>query len=215
MEDDSFREAPQFRWRAFSGFGRWFRDNLRLVQLGYEAQLLIKTKLDERRSPQPAPALPGPPAANDNAKPPSSEISVENMVYLKPDATWNEAWRVTEGLMDEIHREVNEKGARFMLVIGSNPIQVHPDPAVRQRFQAYVGMDDLFYPNRRLEQLANREAIDFFDLAQPLQRYADEKKVYLHGFGKEIGNGHWNVDGHRQAADLIAQKMCSEVPPKF
>jgi len=78
-----------------------------------------------------------------------------------------------------------------------------------------VGMDDLFYPNRRLEQFANREAIDFLDLAQPLQRYADEKKVYLHGFGKEIGNGHWNVEGHRQAAELIAQKMCSEAPPKF
>jgi hypothetical protein len=216
VEDDSFREAPQFRWRAFSSFGRWFRDNLRLVQLGYEAQLLIKTKLDERRSPQPAPASPVPAAANDNAKPPSSEISVENMIYLKPpDATWNEAWRVTEGLLNEIHREVNEKGAKFLLVIGSNPIQVHPDSAVRQRFQAYVGMDDLFYPNGRLEQFANREAIDFFDLAQPLQRYADEKKVYLHGFGKEIGNGHWNVEGHRQAAELIAQKMCSEPPPKF
>src|ERR1041385_1161670 len=190
VEDDSFRAASQFRWRALSGVGRWFRDNLRLVQLGYEAQLLIKTKLDERRARQQTSASPPPPAANANAnvsaKAPRSQISVENMIYLEPDATWNEAWRVTEGLLQQMNREVNERGVKFLLVTGSNPIQVHPDPAVRQRFQSYVGMDDLFYPNRRLEQFANREAIEFFDLAQPLQRYADAKKVYLHGFGKEI-----------------------------
>ncbi len=133
------------------------------------------------------------------------------MIYLEPrDAVWNEAWHVTEGLLKEIHNEVKQKGAQFVLVVGSNPIQVHPDRAVRERFQSYVGTENLFYPNFRLAQLANREQIDFLDLAQPMQSYANEKKVFLHGFGKEIGNGHWNADGHRLASELIAQKMCSD-----
>jgi len=211
LEDDSFRESAQFRWRAFSGVGRWFRDNLRLVQLGYEAQLLIKSKLDERHARQQMSAPATPPAQVANAA--RSEITVENMVYLEPrDAVWNEAWRVTEGLLKEIHREVKERGAKFVLVVGSNPIQVHPDRAVRERFKAYVGVDNLFYPNVRLAGLANREQIDFFDLASPLEKYADETKVFLHGFGKQIGNGHWNADGHREAAELISQKLCSANP---
>lgn len=215
VEDDAFRTSGYFKWRAFNAVGRWFRDHLRLVQLSYEIQLLIKTKSDERRarqqtsSPAPVPA----PAQNEQQAP--REITVENMIYLEPrDAVWNEAWHVTEGLLKEIHNEVNQKGAKFVLVVGSNPIQVHPDRAVRQRFQSYVGVDNLFYPNLRLAQLANREQIDFLDLAQPMQQYADEKKVFLHGFGKEIGNGHWNADGHREAAELIEQKMCSNAASK-
>jgi len=211
--DNSFRDSPAFRWHSstLNRAGVWFRDNLRTIQLLYEVHLLIKTKLDERRARNQTPA----PAPAQVAKPSAPEITVENMIYLEPrDAVWNEAWQVTEGLLKEIHNEVNQKGAKFVLVLGSNPIQVHPDRAVRERFQSYVGVDNLFYPNLRLAQLANREQIDFLDLAQTLQRYADEKKVFLHGFGKEIGNGHWNADGHREAAELIEQKMCSGAASK-
>ena len=206
--DDSFRDSPAFRWHSstLNRVGVWFRDNLRIIQLLYDVHLLIKTKLDEGRARNQTPA----PAPAQTAKPSAPEITVENMIYLAPhDAVWNEAWLVTEGLLKEIHNEVNQKGARFILVAGSNPIQVHPDAALRERFQSYVGTDNLFYPNFRLAQLANREQIDFLNLAQPMQTYASEKKVFLHGFGKEIGNGHWNADGHRLAAELIEAKMCS------
>ena len=187
--------------------GAWFRDNLRTIQLLYEGNLLIRTKLDERRARNQATA----PAPAQTTKQVAPEITVENMIYLEPrDAVWNEAWHVTEGLLKEIHNEVNQKGAQFILVAGSNPIQVHPERAVRERFQSYLGTDNLFYPDFRLAQLADREQIDFLDLAQPMQTYADGKKVFLHGFGKEIGNGHWNSQGHRLAAELIEQKMCSE-----
>lgn len=208
VEDDSFRNSAQHQWQGANQIGRWFRDNLRLVQLGYEAQLLIKTKLDERRARQQV-SVSAPVASP--AKPAPADVSVENMIYLEPrDAVWQEAWRVTEGLVKEIHNEVTARGAKFLLVSGSNPIQVHPDRAVRERFKSYLGVDDLFYPNQRLSQFANREQIDFFDLAQPMEKYADQTKIFLHGFGKEIGNGHWNADGHRQAAELIAQQMCGE-----
>ncbi|HYX27985.1 MAG TPA: SGNH/GDSL hydrolase family protein, partial [Pyrinomonadaceae bacterium] len=204
IEDDSFRNTAPFRWNAFGRVGRWFRDNLRTIQLIYEIQLLIKTKLDERRARQQTPANTSAPAQNANR--PAPEITVENMIYLEPrDSVWNEAWRITEDLIKEMRNEVNQRGAKFFLVIGSNPIQVYPDPAVRERFRSYLGVDDLFYPNRRLAQLANREQIDFLDLAQPMQQNADTTRIYLHGFGKEIGNGHWNENGHRLAADLIQQ----------
>ena len=210
VEDESFRESSQFRWFTVSRFGYWFRDHLRLVQLGYEAHLLIKTKLDERRA-RPQTSTPATaPTVNGNLQPPP-KVSVENMIYLAPrDPVWNEAWRVTEDLIKQLRREVDEKGVKFMIAVGSNPIQVHPDSAVRERFKSYLGVDDLFYPNVRLSELANREQIDFLDLAQPMQAYADRTKVFLHGFGKDMGNGHWNADGHRVAAELISRKICGQ-----
>jgi hypothetical protein len=209
VEDDSFRQAAAFRWHSFARLGTWFRDHLRTVQLGFEVQLLIKTKLDERRLRRQSagPASPSAPVT----KPASNEISVENVIYLEPrDPVWQEAWHVTEGLISEMHREIQQKGSRFFLVIGSDPIQVHPDPSVRDRFKSYLGVDDLFYPNRRMAELANREQIDFLDLAAPLSKYAAQNKLFLHGFGRQMGNGHWNADGHRVVSELIAQKLCGE-----
>jgi hypothetical protein len=46
-------------------------------------------------------------------------------------------------------------------------------------------------------------------LAPQLSSYADQHKAFLHGFGANIGNGHWNQLGHRVAAELISQKLCS------
>jgi len=36
------------------------------------------------------------------------------------------------------------------------------------------------------------------------EAYADQNKVFLHGFGSDIGNGHWNASGHRVAAGQIS-----------
>src|SRR5213075_338065 len=106
-----------------------------------------------------------------------------------------------EGLIKQIRDNTNYQEEKFLLVTLSNAIQVYPDQTVRQRFLQHIGSETMFYPNLRLKALADREQIDFLDLAQPMQTYADQNKVFLHGFGNDIGNGHWNAEGHRLAAD--------------
>jgi hypothetical protein len=139
----------------------------------------------------------------------AEDIGIDNMIYIEPhDENWREAWHVTEGLIKQMRDDVAQRRARFLLVTLSNAIQVYPDPLVRQRFLEHVGASSIFYPNLRLKALAEREQIDFLDLAQPMQAYADQNKVFLHGFGNDIGNGHWNASGHKVAADLIALRLC-------
>jgi len=82
---------------------------------------------------------------------------------------------------------LRKRNPGFNLVTLSNAIQVYPDPVVRQKFLEHVGADSIFYPNLRLKALAEREQIDFLDLAGPMQAYADQNKVFLHGFGSDIG----------------------------
>jgi hypothetical protein len=176
-------------------------------------QFVGKLKLtdwrNKRRMAAAGPTKPanGPAVTVRNAE----DIGIDNMIYIEPrDDNWKEAWHVTEGLIKQLRDDVKQKNARFMLITLSNAIQVYPDTAVRQRFLEHVGADTIFYPNLRLQALAQREQIEFLDLAQPMQSYADQNKVFLHGFGSDLGNGHWNASGHAVAAELIAQKLCAK-----
>lgn len=211
--DASFRDSPTYRQRdsQLSRFGRWFHDNLRIVQLVHYIQFTAKLRLTDWRNGRRAQP---PPQKQTNAAAPKApltadDIGIDNMIYLEPqDENWKEAWRVTEGLILKMRDEVNQKGAKFVLVPLSNAIQVYPDQLVRQNFMNHIGVSTVFYPNLRLKALAGRENIDFLDLAEPMQAYADQNKVFLHGFGNDFGNGHWNATGHHVAAELIAQHFC-------
>jgi hypothetical protein len=213
--DASFRESRTYLQRdsRLNRLGRLLHNSLRIVQLVHYVQFVAKLKLTDWKNKrrlaaqnQTKPADGSAPAVRN-----AEDIGIDNMIYIEPhDENWKEAWHVTEGLIKQMHDDVVQKQARFLLVTLSNAIQVYPDPVVRQRFLQHVGADSIFYPNLRLKALAQREQIDFLDLAQPMQAYADQNKVFLHGFGSDLGNGHWNANGHKVAAELITQKLCSK-----
>lgn len=217
--DASFRDSRAYRQRdsKLSRFGRWFHDHLRIVQLLHYVQFTAKLRLTDWRNRRRAqePAQRQAKAGAPKAPPSADDIGIDNMIYLEPqDENWQEAWRVTEGLILKMRDEVNQRGARFVLVTLSNAIQVYPDQVVRQNFMNRIGVSTMFYPNLRLQVLAGREHIDFLDLAQPMQAYADKNRVFLHGVGSDIGNGHWNADGHRLAAELLGQHFCQSPWPE-
>ena len=213
--DASFRDSSAYQRHdsKLSRLGRWFHDHLRLVQLVHYAQFVGKLRFTEwrnrRRATARQPAQTPNGATAPRTAPTAEEIGIDNMIYVEPqDDNWKEAWRVTEGLIRQMRDEVRQRGAKFVVVTLGNAIQVYPNLVVRQNFMKHIGVSTVFYPNLRLKAMAVRENIDLVDLAEPMQVYGDQNHVFLHGFGKDIGNGHWNADGHRLAAELITQKLC-------
>jgi hypothetical protein len=226
--DDSFRRTAAFRLRnsALNRLGRWLREHLRFVQAVHEGQGALKSRLDawrERRrlakekeqngaqvtdgakTTSAAPADARAPAGDV----PADELGTANVIYREPtDDVWRNAWLVTERLLAEMNTEVKRHGARFYVVTLSNGIQVFPDPAAREAFARRVGAADLFYAERRFKSLGEREGFPVYNLAPDLQTYADGTKVFLHGFGAQRGNGHWNEEGHRVAGVLLARQLC-------
>jgi hypothetical protein len=102
-------------------------------------------------------------------------------------------------------------GAQFMLFTVPYAIQVHPRRELREALQAKLGVDDLLYPDRRLAEFGQKHGIRVLPLAPQMQRIAEERGIYLHGFENSgMGRGHWNAEGHRLAAELIAQRLCNE-----
>jgi hypothetical protein len=232
--DDSFRASASFRLRdsALNRLGRWLREHLRFVQAIHQSQGALKSRLDawreqrrlarehEQEGVSPAganqrtapagDATRGPDTASKDA--PTDELGAANMIYREPaDDTWREAWRVTEKLLATMNAEVKEHGARFYVVTLSNGIQVYPDPSARDAFARRLGAVDLFYAERRLQSVGEREGFAVYNLAPDLQSYADANKVFLHGFGAQLGNGHWNESGHAVAGELLARKLCDQL----
>jgi hypothetical protein len=211
--DDSFKQTSKFQWRqsVLNSIGRWIFDHSRLIQAidqghhGFKIWLAskrAKAVTSEVKIDRPAPA-----ASED-------ELGVDNVVYREPrDAVWEDAWRVTEGLIAMMSDDVRNHGAKFLVITLSNGIQVYPGAEVRQNFMQRVGVGDLFYPDRRIGMLCQSEGIPVITLAPQMQAYADQNKMFLHGFAGNLGYGHWNQLGHRVAGELIAQDLC-ERPAK-
>ncbi|HUN59585.1 MAG TPA: SGNH/GDSL hydrolase family protein [Candidatus Binataceae bacterium] len=138
------------------------------------------------------------------------ERAINYSIYSPPiEKSWQDAWQVTEGLIAATHDEVVKHGAMFLAVTEDTGIQVWPDPAVREKFIKQLHVPDLFYPDRRIAALGQRDGFAVLNLAQPLAQYAEQHHVFLHGFyNTPMGFGHWNAAGHAQAGALITQKLC-------
>lgn len=226
--DNSFRNSRGFLFgNSRAGrFGAWLSAHSRLIQAITQGQRGLKIQLASWRAkhsndaqPAAAPAV----KSGETAKTPeksdlfsrSVELGTDNLVYLEPNnAVWNDAWRVTEGLMVQMRDEVATGGAKFVIVTLSNGPQVLPDAKSREAFKSRFGITDLFYPDNRIKALGTREGIPVITLAPELQDFAERNNVFLHGFGSNIGNGHWNAIGNRVAGELIAKKICEGAPLK-
>ena len=199
--DDSYLQSDAYRHRN-AWYGRAASrliENSRLLQAVYRAIDILRV----RQQPGSAAA-----AKDVHAFPVDPRLDVR--VFREPaDANWTQAWTVTEGLLKEMQRDTLRYGARFIVVTLSIGIQVHPDPAVRARFQDFLGVDDLFYPDRRIRELGSREGFPVINLAPAMQLASSFYGLWLHGFNNSRpGIGHWNEAGHAMAADQIADTLC-------
>jgi hypothetical protein len=196
VADMSFRDAPVHR-QKMTRLNNVLYDTInhsRLLQLGNSLRDAAVTRRYQ---------------AAQQERGGGSESGVEDQSFQPPqDQTWQKAWRVTEGIIAEMNREVRAHGAQFLVVSVTYGTQVHPDAAVREAYARRLNVPDLFYPGWRIEALGARENFPALDLAPPFQAYATEHHTPLHGFGPTLNLGHWNQAGHELASELIAERVC-------
>jgi hypothetical protein len=123
-----------------------------------------------------------------------------------------EAWRVTEAILVAWAAEVKGNGAEPWIVTLANARQTEPDLSERQRYMAAAGLQDLYYPDRRIAELAARHGIASVSLAEPMAGYAASRGVSLNFRYQQIdepGTGHWTEEGNRVAAEITAQRLCA------
>jgi hypothetical protein len=144
----------------------------------------------------------------------AAEPGMSDQVYLspRPGSDWDEAWRVTEGVIHLIRNECRAKGTPLAMLTLTTGIQVNPDPAVRARELQRLGIKDFYYPDRRLAHFGAKEGIPVLNLAPAMLRQAEQRQVIFHGFEGHLGKGHWNERGHEAAGELIATWIAAGFP---
>jgi hypothetical protein len=199
--DDSFRQLDVYR-----------RHQTRLWQAGRRAIIHSRLLQVLNRARQQFGELRSRPPGATWGRPPSEEWiqSLQYEAYQEPSAPeWLEAWRVTEALLELVARETEAHSARLLIASISDGIQVYPDPEVRRRFLERFQRPDFFYSEDRLKRLGERSGIRVLRLGRPLQEYADQHRVTLHGFPNlMLGDGHYNAEAHRIVGGLIADEIC-------
>ncbi len=215
------------RWFYLSCLVRFESRHSQVLNLIGDAKSDIRSKIKAREAARrsaaaakPAAAhAPGPAARAGNGvtlvaeQQPAAlmhEEGIEDNIY-RPPATpvWDNAWRVTEGIITLMARETAAHHVALLVVTLANPPQIYPDPTVRGYYSKTYHSTDIFYPDQRIKALGEREGFEVLNLAAPMQAYADEHHVFMAGFkSTKLGVGHWNAEGHRVAGELIAQKIC-------
>jgi hypothetical protein len=144
------------------------------------------------------------------ASAPAAELGLDNAIYRPPqNANWEAAWNVTEKLLTAINQDVRQHRAQFLAVTATEGTQVYPDPNWRARYERVLAVKDLWYADRRVEEIGERAGFPVLNLAPRFQAFADEHHVFLHGFANtKLGMGHWNEAGHHLAGQLMADRVC-------
>lgn len=198
--DDAFRTAPYYQNRnrpvvdLFAAHSRVFQLANALRRRG-----IAGLAAGDARAPAPATKV-----TTAAAVVPLQQAGLDDRVYLEPtDELWKRIWRTTERLLLMARDEAKAQGARFGVMVISNGVDVHPDPGMREVYARSLGLRDLDYPSRRIETFLNQNGVPVLNLVPPLRDYAQRTGKYLHGFATP-GAGHYNADGHAQAAALAA-----------
>ena len=131
-------------------------------------------------------------------------------LYNPLNSDWSRAWLATEKIIKMIDIEIKNKKKEFILVTLSTPIQVYPDIDKIEKFKKENNIDDIFYPENRLDKFSQKNSIKFIQIAKKMREIALEKSIFFHGFNNtKMGTGHWNESGHKLASKLISEQICN------
>jgi hypothetical protein len=125
--------------------------------------------------------------------------SVPLDIYLPPDATWQDAWSVTDYALDVLDSTVRQDGRQFAVFVIPDRRQVY-ESAWQATLAGLPDLDpanmDRERPTRTLLGLLRARNIPTLDLLEPFR--ASDEQLYF-----EI-DGHFNTAGHRLTAEWLA-----------
>jgi hypothetical protein len=122
---------------------------------------------------------------------------------------WEEAWTITRAIITQLKREVEADGARLAVVLLPDRHQVEGD-YLAWALRTYPAMQsqvwDLDKPNCIMREFLAQEGIPVMEMLDEFRTRTDETGQPLY-YPKD---GHWNVEGHHLAGELLAEKLCQQ-----
>jgi lysophospholipase L1-like esterase len=137
-------------------------------------------------------------------------VPLDYWVYADPPpAEWADAWRRTERNLEDFRAAVEERGARFALVVvtARDQIDTASWDAVKSAYPRLAqGRWDLDGPTARVLNWCRDRGVPCVSLGPIFRIARDSGAERLHF----VHDGHWTAAGHRLAADAVAEFIESE-----
>jgi lysophospholipase L1-like esterase len=122
---------------------------------------------------------------------------------------WEQGWVVTKAIIAQLRQEVEADGADLAVFLLPDRHQVEEgylDWALRT-YPAMQGQAwDLDKSNQIMRQFLGEEGIPYVETLEEFRRRVRETGRPLY-YPKD---GHWNVEGHRLAGELLADRLCQQ-----
>lgn len=129
------------------------------------------------------------------------------------DPDFEAAWQATEAALTRITAAARDAHAEPWIVTLTYAQQVDPDLAKRRALARALGVDDLYYSERRIAKLGATIGAHVVTLAPALAEYTASHHTYINGglnARTPPGRGHWNATGNRIAAEQTAAAICRD-----
>ncbi len=188
--DESFREHPDYVLAQVPATV-WKNSVINASRL---VQLVRHLRDARRQTVQPT----------DTSSGEEQGLEAEALIEPKSPA-WQQAWELTDRLIGQMAAEVHQRDRQFVAFAIPSGVQVDPDPARCGALAKKLNVPDLDYAERHLAAVATAHQFEVIPLVEALRSYAETEGRHLHGFrNTQLGTGHWNEEGHRQAARVCA-----------
>ncbi|MDM7958572.1 MAG: SGNH/GDSL hydrolase family protein [Synechococcus sp. WH 8007] len=197
--NNAFRNSPDYRFRQFwtGRLSDWILNWSRLAQLINQLKNLGNARAGEECDSTGCTFFP--------LGPDGTKLYGKDASDLKP------GWDVLRAILKTWKQEAQIAGSQLIVTSVTTPPQLWPKPKERRTQTTIHGLD-WFRPEKQLAALLKADGIPYLPLAQDLQQQADEQGLIAHGFAGQKpgpGYGHWNREGHKAAATVLARKLCS------
>ena len=117
-----------------------------------------------------------------------NKILLSSLSEAKKNYSWQKTFEFINNLSDQLKKYVN-KGDRCLLISENRPEWFISDLSI---------------------MLSECITVPAYTT------YAEENQVFLHGFDNTVmGEGHWNLNGHKIASEMISEKLCKSKPVSY
>jgi len=121
-------------------------------------------------------------------------------------------WQLTEKLVLQLHGDVSaDIGCTNRLLVVCLTVGVQDQRAQREQFMKQHPGFDPGYAEARMRVFCESNSIPFLAISPDMIRFNESTGKLLHGFDGK-GEGHFNADGHRVAANAIARRLKAMLP---
>tara|TARA_B100001123_G_C15320868_1_gene1027837 strand:- start:97 stop:1329 length:1233 start_codon:yes stop_codon:yes gene_type:complete len=122
------------------------------------------------------------------------------------------SWSLTEKLLLKTSQDIKSHNSEMLIMIVSRgEIVDFERDYVFELWAKDQKIKNIFYTEERIENFGLKNDIPVISISRKMSAFNWGKKfgtTKFHGFGDQLGHGHWNENGHNFVGKVVGEEIC-------